>query len=27
MGIKNYKDIRPGDKIEVYERKEEAQSM
>ena len=27
MGIKNYKDIRPGDKIEVYDRKEEAQSM
>ena len=27
MGIKNYKDIKPGDKIEVYERKEEAQSM
>ncbi len=27
MGIKNYKDIKPGDKIEVYDRKEEAQSM
>ena len=24
---KNYKDIKPGDKIEVYDRKEEAQSM
>ena len=27
MGIKNYKDIKPGDKIEVYDRKEVAQSM
>ena len=27
MGIKNYKDIKPGDKIEVYDRKEEVQSM
>ena len=27
MGIKNYKDIKPGDKIEVYDRKEEAQSI
>ena len=27
MGIKNYKDIKAGDKIEVYERKEELQSM
>ena len=27
MGIKNYKDIKLGDKIEVYDRKEEAQSM
>ena len=27
MGIKNYKDIKTGDKIEVYDRKEEAQSM
>ena len=27
MGIKNYKDIKPGDKIEVYDRKEEAQLM
>ena len=27
MGIKNYKDIKPGDKIEVYDRKEESQSM
>ena len=27
MGIENYKDIKPGDKIEVYDRKEEAQSM
>ena len=27
MGIKNYKDIKPGDKIEVYDRKEEAHSM
>ena len=27
MGIKNYKDIKPGDKIEVYDRKEEAQTM
>jgi len=25
MGIKNYKDIKPGDKIEVFDRKEEAQ--
>ena len=27
MGIKNYKDIKPGDKIEVFERKEEAQEI
>ena len=27
MGIKSYKDVKPGDKIEVYDRKEEAQSM
>ena len=27
MGIKNYKDIRSGDKIEVYDRKEEAQQI
>ncbi len=27
MGIKNYKDIKAGDKIEVYDRKEESQSM
>ena len=27
IGIKNYKDIRPGDKIEVFDRKEEAQSI
>mgnify|MGYP000556894715 CR=1 FL=1 len=27
MGIKNYKDIKPGDKIEVYDRKEEAQTI
>ena len=27
MGIKNYKDIKVGDKIEVYDRKEESQSM
>ena len=27
MGIKNYKDIKPGDKIEVYERREESQSI
>ncbi len=27
MGIKNYKDIRPGDKIEVFDRKEEAQVL
>ncbi len=27
MGIKNYKDIKPGDKIEVYSRKEEAQQL
>ena len=27
MGIKNYKDIRPGDKIEVFDRKEEAQEI
>ncbi len=27
IGIKNYKDIKPGDKIEVYDRKEEAQSL
>ena len=27
VGIKNYKDIKPGDKIEVYDRKEEAQSL
>ena len=26
VGIKNYKDIRPGDKVEVFDRKEEAQS-
>jgi translation initiation factor IF-2 len=27
IGIKNYKDIKPGDKIEVYDRKEEVRSM
>ncbi len=27
VGIKNYKDIRTGDKIEVFDRKEEAQSI
>ena len=27
MGIKNYKDIRPKDKIEVFDRKEEAQTI
>ena len=27
MGIKNYKDIKPGDKIEVFDRKEEAQKI
>ena len=27
VGIRNYKDIKPGDKIEVYDRKEEAQSL
>ncbi len=27
MGIKNYKDIKPGDKIEVFERKEESQEL
>ena len=27
MGIKNYKDIRPNDKIEVFDRKEEAQEL
>ena len=27
IGIKNYKDIREGDKIEVFDRKEEAQSI
>ena len=27
IGIKNYKDIRPGDKVEVFDRKEEAQSI
>ena len=27
MGIKNYKDIKPGDKIEVFDRKEEAQQL
>ncbi len=27
MGIKNYKDVKPGDKIEVYERREESQSI
>ena len=27
IGIRNYKDIKPGDKIEVYDRKEEAQSL
>ena len=27
MGIKNYKDIKPGDKIEVFDRKEEAQQI
>jgi translation initiation factor IF-2 len=27
VGIKSYKDIRPGDKVEVFDRKEEAQSI
>ncbi len=27
IGIKNYKDIRPGDKVEVFDRKEEAQTI
>ena len=27
IGIRNYKDIKPGDKIEVYDRKEEAKSL
>ena len=27
MGIKNYKDIKPGDKIEVFDMKEEAQEI
>ena len=27
MGIKNYKDIKPGDKIEVFDRKEEEQTI
>ena len=27
VGIKNYKDIKPGDKVEVFDRKEEAQSL
>ena len=27
MGIKNYKDIKPGDKIEVFDRKAEAQTL
>ena len=27
MGIKNYKDIKPGDKIEVFDRKEESQEI
>ena len=27
VGIKNYKDIRPGDKVEVFDRKEEVQSI
>ena len=27
VGIKNYKDIRAGDKVEVFDRKEEAQSI
>ncbi len=27
VGIKNYKDIRPGDKVEVFDRKEETQSI
>ena len=27
VGIKNYKDIKPGDKVEVFDRKEEAQSI
>ncbi len=27
MGIKNYKDIKPGDNIEVFDRKEEAQTI
>ena len=27
IDIKNYKDIKPGDKIEVFDRKEEAQTI
>ena len=27
IGIKNYKDIKPGDKVEVFDRKEEAQTI
>ena len=27
IGIKNYKDIRAGDKVEVFDRKEEAQTI
>ena len=27
MGIKNYKDIKPGDKIEVFNRVEEQQTI
>ncbi len=27
MGIKNYKDIKPGDRIEVFDRKEESQEI
>ena len=27
VGIKNYKDIKPGDKVEVFDRQEEAQSI
>ena len=27
VGIKNYKDIKPGDKVEVFDRKEEAQTI
>ena len=27
IGIKNYKDIRVGDKVEVFDRKEEAQTI